>query len=98
MTVGGIQQETSHNGVVMYKAKGMGPDAIRRQAWSWGDARYISRHGPRGNAKGGNGRHKGVVWQSGAIMVEQGQRWKRVQCQRQRGKGCMMLSYKRVWL
>ena len=34
MTVGGTQQETSHDGVIMCGAKGMGPDAIRWQAWS----------------------------------------------------------------
>ena len=58
VTVGGTQQETSHDGVIMCRAKGMGPDAIRQQAWNRGDARYIGRHGPRGNAKGGNGKHK----------------------------------------
>ena len=39
VAVGGTQQGTLHDGVVMCRAKGMRPDAIRRQAWSRGDAR-----------------------------------------------------------
>ena len=38
--------------------KVLGPDAREWQAWSRGDARCIGRHGLRGSAKGGNGRHK----------------------------------------
>ena len=36
---------------IMCGAKGIRPDAIRQQAWSWGDARYIGRHGPRAMPK-----------------------------------------------
>ena len=38
--------------------KVLGPDARGQQAWSQGDAKYISRYGLRGNAKGGSGEHK----------------------------------------
>ena len=58
VAVDGTQRETSHNSGSCAGPKVLGPDAIRRQAWSRGDARYVSRHGLRGNTKGGSGGHK----------------------------------------
>ena len=74
---------------IMCRAKVLGPDAIRQQAWSQGDARYLGRHGLRGNAKGGDGRTQVNVLQSEA------KGWQQLQSQRQRGRAgsCIMSSY-----
>ena len=58
VTVGGANRGHHMMVWIMCGAKGIRPDARGQQAWSRGDARYIGRHGPRGNAKGGSGEHK----------------------------------------
>ena len=52
----------------------MGPNAIEWQAWSWGNARCISRYGPRAMPQVAMADTSECVAEWSQLMVEQGQR------------------------
>ena len=54
--------------------KVLGPDARGRQAWSWGDARCIGRHGPRAMPKVAVANTSECVAERSRLMAERGQR------------------------
>ena len=58
----------------MCRAKVLGPDARGRQAWSQGDTRCISRHGPRAMPKVAMADTSECVAEWSRLIAERGQR------------------------
>ena len=74
VAVDGTQQGTSHEDVVMCRAKVLGPDARGRQAWSRGDARCIGRHGLKAMPKMAIVGTSECAAEQSRLMAERGQR------------------------
>ena len=99
VTVGGANRGHHMMVWIMCRAKGMRPDAIRWQAWSWGDARYIGRHGPRAMPEVVMANTNECVAEWSWLMVERSQRLAagvKPKAARQSG-GLYNIVIQRVW-